>query len=103
MLTKLFILTNFSFKGPTIKSKEDDGGLSLLNELPDDHVAFSQVDTTVSEHQIIEELTQLENSQLKRMTEEERNSFLQEKKEEHEREVGCPLTLLCYPHSKNSL
>ena len=49
---------------------------------------FSQVDNTISQEDIIKDLSQLETSQLKRMNEDERALFLKEKLEDHDREVG---------------
>lgn len=66
---------------------DEDSGFNMFAAIPDDHVMFSQVDTNISSDVIINDLTQLESSKLKRMTENERLAFMAEKKEEHERQV----------------
>lgn len=58
-----------------------------MSSIPDDHAMFSQVDNTISQDEIIKDLSQFEASQLKRMNEDERALFLKEKSEDHDREV----------------
>ena len=75
-------------QGPVNFASESDAGFDLLSAIPDDHAMFSQVDNTISQEDIIKDLSQLETSQLKRMNEDERALFLKEKLEDHDREVG---------------
>lgn len=77
----------FLLRGPMTYVDEADAGFDVMNAIPDDHAMFSKVEKTITQEEILKDLSQLESSQLKRMGEEEKNMFLQNKAEDHEREV----------------